>query len=245
MRQMIKKLIERNAITIFFILPLSFFSIIGFVSIYFAIKFPENVPIYGWITILIFAIIPLILIYGFVFGFTISEKQQKQIEENQKTLTFMDEGITIEMPLSDKNCFINWKSIEAIVYYNYVVSSDFTEYYEGYKLYLNTIPVYTKHEKQRWLNKLFPKDAQSKIIDIKNDTKYFFEMPNMIQNYLNLKVEIDFKKPMKGTLISTQTYQSKNKSTTIQKWKPNNNKPEQIVFDKFNRNIEEIKKAYS
>ncbi|UIR54940.1 hypothetical protein LZQ00_11685 [Sphingobacterium sp. SRCM116780] len=239
-----KKLIERNAKFIFFILPLSIFSLIGFIAFYFAIKFPENVPVYGWITIAIFAIIPLIIIYGFVFGFSISEKQQRQIEERQMKLLSDEQGITIEMPLFDKNCFISWQSIEAIIYYNYIISSDFTEYYEGYKLYLNTIPIYTKYEKQWWLNKLFPKDSQSKIIDIDNKTKHFCEIPKMVEKFLNSKVDIGFKDPMKGTLLSSQTYQSKNKITTIEKWKPSDIEDEQIVFDKFRRSLEEIKKSY-
>lgn len=241
---MIKELIEKNTEFIFFILPLSFFSLIGFVAFYFAIKFPENVPLYGWVTIIIFAIIPLILIYGFTFGFSISEKQQRQISERQEKLFSDDNGITIEIPLFDKNCFISWQSIDAIIYYNYIVSSDFTEHYEGYKLYLNTVPIYTKYEKQWWLNKLFPKDSESKIIDIDNKTKHFLEIPKIVEKYLNSKVDISFDDPMKGTLISSETYKSKNKITTIEKWKPGINEREQIVFDKFNRNIEEIKKNY-
>ena len=245
---MIKKLIEKNAELFFFILPLSLFSLIGFVAFYFAIKFPENVPIYGWVIITIFAIIPLILIYGFVFRFSISKKRQSQIdkaqEERRDSMFSDDKGITLEMPLFDKNCFISWQSIEAIIYYNYVVHSDFTEYYEGYKLYLNTIPVYTKYEKQWWLNKLSPKDPQSQIVDINNETKHFSEMPKIVEKYLNSKVDIDFTDPIKGTLVSSQTYQNKNKSTTIEKWKPSKKESEQIVFDKFNRSLDEIKKNY-
>ena len=36
--------------------------------------------------------------------------------------------------------------------------SDFTEYYQGYKLHLNTVPIYKKHDNQWWLNKMFSKD---------------------------------------------------------------------------------------
>lgn len=241
---MIKKLIEKNAKLFFFILPLSLFSLIGFVAFYFAIKFPENVPFYGWITILIFAIIPLVLIYGLVFGFSISEKQQRHIEERRNKLFSDDKGITIEMPLFDKDCFISWQSIDAIIYYDYVVRSDFTEYYVGYNLYLNTLPIYTKNEKQWWLNKLFRKDSHSKIINIKVETKCFEEIPKIVEKYLKSKVDIDFTNPMKGTLISSQKYQNKNKTTTIEKWKPSKKEIEQIVFDKYERSIEEIKKNY-
>ncbi|TCD10505.1 hypothetical protein EZ449_09160 [Pedobacter frigidisoli] len=239
-----KEIIVKNTKFIFFILPLSIFSLIGFVSLYLAIKFPENVPIYGWVIITIFSIIPLILIYGFIFGFSVSEKQQMQIESLKNNLLSDSKGLTIEMPLSDKNCFISWQSIEAIIYYDYVVRSDFTEYYQGYKLYLNTIPIYTKYEKQWWLNKLFPKDSQRKIIDIKSETKHFGEIPKIVEKYLKSKVDIDFTDLMKGTLVSSQTYQNKNKTTTIEKWKPSKKESEQIVFDKFNRSVDEIKISY-
>ncbi|MFB9077965.1 hypothetical protein ACFFLS_04765 [Flavobacterium procerum] len=240
----LRKWIAKHSHLIFFIVPLSIFSLIGFLVLIFAITLKWNVDLLGWITISAFAFFPLYLIYGFIFGFSISEKQQKRLEERQNKILFDDKGITIEMPLFDKDCLISWQSIEAIIYYNYIVSSDFTEHYEGYKLYLNTIPIYTKYEKQWWLNKLFPKDSQSKIIDIDNKTKYFLEIPKIVEKYLNSKVEINFKDPIKGILISSETCQNKNKTTTIEKRKPSNHEAEQIVFDKFNRSINEIKKGY-
>lgn len=229
---------------VFFILPLSIFSIIGFLVLFLAIKLKWDVDLLGWITVSAFAFLPLILIYGLLFGFSISEKQQREIEKRQDKLFSDDQGITVEMPLFEKSCFISWQSIDTIIYYNYTVNSDFTEYYEGYMLYLNVVPIYTKYEKQWWLNKLFPKDPQSKIIDVNNETKYFLEMPKMVEKYLNTKAEINFRGPMKDRLISSQTYKSKNKITTIKKWKPRNDTEEQIVFDKFNRSVDEIKKNY-
>ncbi|WP_017496440.1 hypothetical protein [Flavobacterium sp. WG21] len=229
---------------VFFILPLSIFSIIGFLVLFLAIKLKWDVDLLGWITVSLFAFLPLILIYGLLFGFSISEKQQREIEKRQDKLFSDDQGITIEMPLFEKSCFISWQSIDTIIYYNYTVNSDFTEYYEGYMLYLNVVPIYTKYEKQWWLNKLFPKDPQSKIIDVNNETKYFLEMPKMVEKYLNTKAEINFRGPMKDRLILSQTYKSKNKITTIKKWKPGNDVEEQIVFDKFNRSVEKIKKNY-
>lgn len=237
--------ITKNLRFIFFIIPLSIFSIIGFTLLFFAIKLNWNVDLFGWIIISLFAIVPLILIYLLVFGVSISEKRQKEIEDRLNSLSATEKGLSIELTIYDKTCFVSWHSIDAIIYYNFCVSSDFTEHYEGYKLYLNTIPVYTKYEKQWWLNKLFPKDSKSKIIDIEVDTKGFSKIPNMVENYLETKTTIDFKHPMKGTLISSKTYKSENKSQTIEKWKPNNDREsEQIIFNKLNRTIEEIKKNY-
>jgi hypothetical protein len=240
----IKEFIAKNNKFIFFILPFSIFSIIGFSILFFTIKLKWNVDLLGWITISIFAFFPLLMIYGFVFGFSISEKRQKEIDDRKNKLLSDDTGITIEMPLFDKNCFISWKSIDAIIYYNYLVSSDFTEHYEGYKLYLNTIPIYTKYKKQWWLNTLFPKDSQRKIIDINNETKCFWEIPKIVEKYLNSNVNINFNDPMKGTLISSNTHKNKKSIIKVEKWKQNNNEKDQIVFDKFTRSLEEIKKNY-
>lgn len=239
-----KKWIEMNLVFGFFILPFSIFLLIGLVLLYFAIKYPTNVGIVGWITIILFVIVPIISIYRLIYGFSISEKRQKQIENSLDSLSANDEGISIELTVSDKTFFVSWDSIDAIIYYNFYVSSDFTEYYEGYKFYLNKIPIYTKYEKQWWLNKLFPKNSQSKIIEITVNTRHFQEIPKMIERNLNTKADIDFKNPLKGTLISSETYQSKNKMTTIEKWKPTNNDREKIVFNKLNQTIEEINKNY-
>ena len=240
-----KEWIEKNSLFVFFILPLSIFSIIGFTILFFAIKLNWDVDFLGWVTISLFAIFPLILIYGFIFGFSISEKRQKEIEDRLDSLSATEKGMSIELKIFDKTCFVSWNSIDAIIYYNFYVSSDFTEYYEGYKLYLNTIPVYTKYEKQWWLNKLFPKDSKSKVIDIKVDTRGFGKIPNMIEDYLKTKTTIDFSHPMKGTLISSKIYNSENKTQIIEKWKPNSSKEsEQIIFNKLKRTIEEIKKNY-
>ncbi len=239
-----KQWINENSEFVFFILPLSIFSLIGFLLTFFAIKLNWNVGISGWVTISIFALFPLYLIYGFLFGFSISEKQQRQIELRQKKIFSNEKGITIKMPLFDKDCFISWQSIEAIIYYNYIVSSDFTDHYQGFKFYLNTIPTYTKYEKQSWLNKLFSKDSQSKIIDVADDTKSYMEIPKWIEIYLNSKTEVDFNSPLKGTLISSHITKNQKKITTIEKWNPNNKEPEKIIFNRQDLSIEEIKKNF-
>jgi uncharacterized membrane protein YeiB len=221
---MIKKRLKQFALFNFSTIILFCFSILGFVVLYFAIKFPKSVPFYGWVIIVLFAIVPLLLIYGLEHGSIWSKKQLKKIEDRRDKLIFNNEGITIEKPLLDKNCFVHWKSIEAIIYYNYIVYTDFTEYYHGYYLYLSTLSVYTKYKKQWWLNELFSNNAQSKIVNIKKDTKHFSELPNMLEKYLNITVE--------------------NKNAMGEKCRPDINVPEQIVFTKFNSTIEEIKENY-
>lgn len=229
--------IYKNSDFVFFIFPLSIFSIIGFTLTYFALKMDWNVTIGGWITLSLFSFFPLVMIFLIVFGYNFAKKKEKEIENN---LTFNEEGITIEMPLYDKRCLINWQTIDAIIYYNYMVSSDFTDHYEGYKFYLNSLPVYTKYDKQWWWNKLFPKESNSGIIDINNETKNFRDIPNNVEKYLKTKVNINFDHPAKGSLISKEISKSGNKTTKIENWKPNNKDSHQIVFDKFNRTIEQI-----
>lgn len=239
------KWMMKHSRLVFFIFPLLMFSIVGLIVLFLIVTLKWNVDLFGWITVSLFVFSPLILIYGLLFGFSISEKQQREIGNRQDKLFSDDKGITVEMPLFDKDCFISWQSVDAIIYYNYTVNSDFTAHYEGYKLYLNVVPIYIKHEKQWWLNKLFPKDSQSKIIDVNNKTKCFLEIPQMVEKYLNTKVDINFRDLMKDRLISSQTYISKDKMVTFEKWKPRNDVEEQIVFDRFNRSVDEIKKNYS
>lgn len=163
----------------------------------------------GYLISLSFIIFPLVIFYGINYGFSVSDKTIKAQDKRRDLITFDNNGISIEMPLFDKTCIIDWQSIETIIYYNYVVHSDFTEYYQGYILHLNKVPLYQKHQRQWWLNKLFPKDSTSKLIDIKSDAKNFAEMPSMLQKYLNISTNLDFGNPLKGELISRQSFTNK------------------------------------
>lgn len=177
---------------IYFILPLVIFSIIGFAITYFAIKQHWEVGFFGWLTISLFTLFPLIVLYGILFGFSLSAKQQWKMEERQNKLFADERGITIEMPLFDKQCFIDWQSIETVIYYNYVVSSDFIEFHHGFKFYVNSLPTYITYDRRWWLNRLFDKESKSKIIKVTSETRGYQEIPGMIKKYLDSEATIDY-----------------------------------------------------
>ncbi|TDQ81724.1 hypothetical protein [Sphingobacterium yanglingense] len=230
----------------FIILPLAVFSIIGFVLLFFAITLHWEVGVAGWITISLFAFFPLLILYGVLFGFSLSGRQHKIIEERKNKLSADGNGICIDMPLFDKRCAISWESIEAIVHYNYIVSSDFTTVHRGFRFYLNSLPTYTKYDRQWWLNRLFSKDPQDNCIDITDETKGYQEIPVLIEKYLGVTVTIDcLKDPRKGSHISTEMQQYKDKVTTIEKWKPESGDRETIVYSRSGQSIEELEKAFS
>lgn len=197
------------------VLPLIVFSIIGFVLLFFAINLQWEVTFLGWLTIALFAFFPLLVVYGIVFGFSVSEKQQKRMEERQNSLSGNEKGMTIEMPLFDKRCFIEWTSIEAVVYYNHIFGSDFTTYHQGFKVYLNTPPRYTKYEKQWWLNRLIDRDSHLMMIDVTDGTLGYKEIPLMLEKYLS----------------------------TIEKWNPYSKEQNIIIYNRSNKSMEDLKKG--
>ncbi|WP_300670334.1 hypothetical protein [Soonwooa sp.] len=241
---MFKNLFQKYP-TLIFIFPLAVFSAIGIVGLVFLFKTPNPVSITEWIVVILFTVLPLIFIYGFLFGFTISEKSQKQYEDIQQKLSADDTGLTILMPLFDKDCFIAWDTIDFVVYYNYALRSDFTEYHEGYKFYLNTKPVYTKYEKQWWLNRLFPKDSNSKVIDITTKNKHFTKLAEITQKYLNADITTISEHPYKGKLVKRETITSKDKTISTEEWKSSPFRTnEEIIYSRHNTDLEWIKKNY-
>ena len=64
------------------------------------------------------------------------------------------------------------------------------------------------------------------------ETKKFWEIPQAIEEY---------QKP-KTNITSIEKYPKR--MITHHKWKLNNQQREQVIFDKLNRNIDEIKNKY-
>ncbi|KAF2337789.1 hypothetical protein [Flavobacterium nitrogenifigens] len=226
-----------------FIALLLIFAIPGFLPLFFAAQLKWDIGLSGWIAVCLSAFFALALIHGLIFGAAVSEKRLKLMRKRRNRLSADDRGITVEMPLFDKSCFMAWQSIEAIAYYNYIADSDFTEHYAGYRLYLNAVPIYAKYEKQFWLNRLFPKDSQSRIIDIGDGTECFWEMPKVAAKYLGTKADIETKDAMKSALVSRRTYKSGNKAITSEHWRPNGGGEEEIIFNRSNRILDEIRKS--
>jgi hypothetical protein len=232
-----KKIFEKNPLLIF-IIPLAVFFLLGCGLLYLALFGSKGLPLSGWIMAGIFTVIPAVLIYGFLFGFSISEKQQQAIEARRTELQFDQQGMTMLMPLFDQNCFIQWDSIDTILYAE-LRQEDYSEF----TLYLNALPSYTKTEKQWWLNRLFPQHPKRKKIKIRSDCRYFETLPDMLKKYLDPNSRFEFKDSRKGLLLQSETIIKDNLTTRTEKWLPvKNYEPLELVYDRYNRTIDELKK---
>jgi hypothetical protein len=177
---LMKNIFENNPIVIFVIL-LILFILIGSAGIGFAITNPNPLPLMGWIVFLGFIVIPGIIIYSLTFGFEISNKQTKTIEDRRDSLLCDEKGFSVVMPLHAATWIIHWDSIETIIYTNF--SSDDEAYY-SFKL--NKIPEYSVHENPWWLAKLFPMKPKRKSVRVGSDSKNFSQLPHAVKSYLEL-----------------------------------------------------------
>lgn len=202
--------------------------------LYFAILKIESVPFYGWILIGTFILIPILLTYGYVFGFSPS----KPAQTNRNQLIFSPQGIDFEMTLFDCSCFIKWTSIDTIIY-----SDSRNEDYAEYIIFVNELPICTQKEKPWWLNRLFPYKQKNNKIRIKSDAVNFKALPELVEKHLRSKVGFEFKDSRKGTLIDSKTFTEGNMRTTIEKWKPVSNYiPFEMIYDRHGRTIDDIEK---
>lgn len=201
----------------------------------------QDVKIIGaYVTSGLFILGPGLILYGLTFGFRISEKTIKKQKERQESVSFDNNGIWYKLPLFDTTQFINWKIIETVIYTNYQ-SNDNAQFI----FHLTQPPIQTMTENPWWLNKIFPFVRRNKKeIIIEDDCKNFQEIPKMLETYLVKTNPIDLSEDSrKGTLVSSETTIKNNTIRTEEHWKPNNNdEREKVIFDKYNRNIEQINK---
>ncbi|WGQ10086.1 hypothetical protein QG516_00260 [Pedobacter gandavensis] len=228
-----KRVFEKKPV-LFFVIPLVIFFLIGCALLYFAVLKVELIPFYGWILIGAFIIIPMLLIYGFVFGFS----PGKAVASNRNQLAFSPDGINFEMVLFDCSCFIKWNSIDTIIY-----SDSRNEDYAEYIIFVNELPICIQKENPWWPNRLFPYQQKHHKIRIKSDAVNFKALPDQLEKYLRSKVSFEFKDSRKGTLIDSKTFIEGNIQTTSEHWKPTRNyEPFEMIYDKYNRTVHDIEK---
>ncbi|WP_316839288.1 hypothetical protein [Pedobacter gandavensis] len=228
-----KRIIEKNPVLIFTI-PLVIFFLIGCVLLYFAVQKVEVIPFYGWIVIGAFIIIPALLTYGLIFGFS----PGTAIAPNSNQLVFSPDGIDYKRTLFDCSCFIKWNSIDTIIY-----SDSRDEDYAEYIIFVNELPVCTQNENPWWLNRLFPYKQKNNKIRIKSDAVNFKALPDLVEKYLRSDIGFEFKDSRKGTLMDSKTFTAGNRQTTVEQWKPASNyEPFEMIYDKYNRTVHDIEK---
>lgn len=94
-----------------------------------------------------------------------------------------------------------------------------------------------------WFNKIYPFFIKNKIeVIIKDDCENFYEIPKMLEIYLDKVNPIDLAKDYrKGTLLTSKSTIKNNTVKIEELWKGiNNNSREKVIFDKLNRNFEQI-----
>ena len=187
----------------------------------------------------LFILFPGLLLYGLTFGFKISEKTIKKQAERQESVTFDNNGISYKLPLFQTIQFINWKTIETVIYTNYQ-SDDNAQFV----FYLTQPPIQTMTENPWLINRLFPFALRNrKEVAIEDDCKYFEEIPKMLEKHLVNINPIDLTEDYrKGILLSSKTTIKNNTIKTEEHWKPNNNyEREKVIYDKYNRTFKQIK----
>jgi len=199
----------------------------------------QDVKIVGaYIVSVLFILFPGIILYGLNFGITISEKTNKKQAERQENVTFDKNGIWYKLPLFDTTQFINWKTIETVIYTNYQFDDN-----AQFIFHLTHPPVQTMTENPWLLNRIFPFALKNKReVTIQDDCRNFHEIPKMLETYLvntnTIDLTTDYRK---GTLVSSKTTSNDNTIRIEEYWKPNNNyERENVIYDKYNRSFEQI-----
>ena len=190
----------------------------------------------------LFILVPGTVLYGLIFGFNISEKTRRKQAERQDNITFSDTGISYGIPLFDVTQFIEWHTIETVIFTDYQ-SDDNSQFI----FHLTQPPIQTKTAKPWFLNKIFPfSPGNPKKITIADDCANFHEIPQMLDKYLDNVNQIELNQNYKkGTLLSSKTTIHKNTIKTEQLWKPDPNYERQVlIFDKYNRSFQQIKQYF-
>ncbi len=202
----------------------------------------QDVKIVGaYIVSGLFILVPGTLLYGITFGFKVSERTLRKQAERQKSISFDSKGMTYKMPLFDISQFIDWKTIETVIYTAYQTDDNLK-----FIFYLTQPASQTMTENPWFLNRVFPFAFKNrKDITIEDDCKNFQEIPEMLKKYLG---DIDFvdltEDDRKGTLLGSKTTIKNNSIRVEEHWQPNQNyERHKVVYDKYNRTFEQIKLA--
>lgn len=166
----------------------------------------------------------------------VQDKYQDQIDFN--TI-----GFKLINPLGP-DCFIDWGKVDTIIFSPNRYSEDCAQWI----VYLNQPPIYSTPRKMSWLSRFsfFILDKNNKKLRIRDDmNKHFYDLPEMVEKNLNNTAEINYSEDnRKGELISRNVTVNGNKTITEDYWKPKRTDglPWKMLYDRYNRTVEEIYK---
>jgi hypothetical protein len=163
-------------------------------------------------------------------------------DKYQHTIDFNGIGFSIVKPLSELSCLIKWSNIDSIIFSPNRHSEDCAQWI----IYLNEPSIWELKPNAWWLNKLtyLLINKNGKKQRIRDDfNKDFYDLPEMIEKYLNKTTEINYSEDnRKGELISRKITVKGNKTITEEYWKPKRSDelPWKMLYDRYNRTVEDI-----
>lgn len=184
-----------------------------------------------------FIVVPGLILYGITYGFTISERTLRKQIERQESVSFDNARIAYTLPLSGVTLFINWTTIETVIYTHYSFDEN-----ARFIFHLTQPPMKTRTgDTPLWMNILSPFSSGNRVT-IKDDCRNFQEIPKMLEKYLVHINPVDLTKDhRKGNLLSSKTTIKKNTIETEEQWRANNNyETEKVIYDKHNRTFEQV-----
>jgi hypothetical protein len=165
-------------------------------------------------------------------------------EKNKHSITHNNAGFKIISPVSETICFIKWFNIDTIIFSPNTPYEDSAQWI----IYLSNPPEWSLNSNAWWLNKIAfsIKYKKYKTIRIRDDfNKDFYELPNLVEKYLNKKEEINYSEDnRKGELVSKKVTIKGDKTITEEYWKPKRSDelPWKMLYDRYDRTVDEIYK---
>jgi hypothetical protein len=148
-----------NPLLIFNVLIFMFICL-GLFLIYFFVHIKMNSI--GFISVIAIVLFLVFIMYSINFGIPTSDKTNKKIEEQKKSLVYTNDKIIINNPVLERKTIIYWNCIEAIFLLNKPPLDGEYHNFE-YIIILNREPENIKYVFQKWYNKFFPFNFSSKL----------------------------------------------------------------------------------
>lgn len=163
-------------------------------------------------------------------------------DDKLKTMTFNQEGYTLNIPVLDETHFVSWNSIDTIIFGPETIYHDHSEFI----IYLNRPPIIRLKENAWWLNKLTFRLKNKHIRKIRISDEWNRDFANFIdhakiylKNVNEGNINVDQRK---GNLIKRTEVKKADTIITTEQWKPEKttNLKWQMVYDRDNRTVADI-----
>lgn len=163
-------------------------------------------------------------------------------DDKLKTMTFNQEGYTLNIPVLDETHFVSWNSIDTIIFGPETIYHDHSEFI----IYLNRPPIIRLKENAWWLNKLTFRLKNKHIRKIRISDEWNRDFANFIdhakiylKNVNEVNINVDQRK---GNLIKRTEVKKADTIITTEQWKPEKttNLKWQMVYDRDNRTVVDI-----